>query len=767
MSNWVPAREVAELMEAPPDSRADTVARKRSGTPGARARPSPSVPPTDPDPANRPANMVDIASLRARQGRPPVNTLMGVGEKDKEAIRESIRSPVRIPGAPKMPAIDGGWREGAARHDDDEETVTRVRPDDDRTLAEGNKRPTQPYTDTKSTKPRETAKDAKPRLQGGGARSVPPPLRRRSKDGKGAAVTASKPPPGPRRPRPKAVPTLVSSHDKGKGKPSDNPSAKPPVRPSRRPPPATPSSAVLSESFDRASRKGTSPTGAIPVDGEQAASQAIPETAPLPNQGPAAAAADVGEPRPHLPTGPLPEAEELQLPLGRPPAAQPQAGPEEPAQGRQPWDPPEAAVAEDGGQVDLGMAALAAATRPMPPSTPRRLAAIVSPTVLMAAGGVALVLIAVAFLFGRMSAPARSGLADVATARAGLAAVPLFTRSKTVNAAPRPCLMLRAPSLLADGASRSIPIEFGSFEGRLAVGYGRSIHQARGMLVNLGNGEVETVYKPDELEGSVSRVVPLVSGSDLSFGVTMTEQESVDNGVYVPASTPFVVGFGKGTVVKVSGPGSEPAELWPLEASKKADALRVAASAKGTMITYRAGDEVHYGMLGPDGEVTQVAQPVMSFELPEGKRAIVGKPVVASNGQDVSVVFAYKAAEPGATVEMRWARGPIGKPLADAALVDIPAGGPGGDAIAPAITAIGGGRWLLMWTEGKTPGPYTLRAQTYDRRYRPIGEALRVSPATGSFGQGTVGAVGDDVAVLFLLATRTSYEVWGTVLQCR
>ena len=48
-----------------------------------------------------------------------------------------------------------------------------------------------------------------------------------------------------------------------------------------------------------------------------------------------------------------------------------------------------------------------------------------------------------------------------------------------------------------------------------------------------------------------------------------------------------------------------------------------------------------------------------------------------------------------------------------------------------------------------------------------IGEALRVSPGTGSFGQGTVGSVGEDAAVLFLLATRQGYEIWGTVLQCR
>jgi hypothetical protein len=97
--------------------------------------------------------------------------------------------------------------------------------------------------------------------------------------------------------------------------------------------------------------------------------------------------------------------------------------------------------------------------------------------------------------------------------------------------------------------------------------------------------------------------------------------------------------------------------------------------------------------------------------------------------------------------------------------LELPSGGPGGDAIAPAIAGLTGGRWLLMWTEGK-PGRRVLRAQTYDRKYRPIGEALRVSPATGSFGQGTVGVVGATAIVVFFLATSRTYQIWGTVLQC-
>jgi hypothetical protein len=76
-----------------------------------------------------------------------------------------------------------------------------------------------------------------------------------------------------------------------------------------------------------------------------------------------------------------------------------------------------------------------------------------------------------------------------------------------------------------------------------------------------------------------------------------------------------------------------------------------------------------------------------------------------------------------------------------------------------------------MWTEGQKGQQRVLRAQTYDRDGQRIGEALQVSPATGSFGQGTVGVKGESAAVVFLLQRREGYQVryelWGTVLQCQ
>ncbi|MCA9621091.1 MAG: hypothetical protein KC731_18845, partial [Myxococcales bacterium] len=200
--------------------------------------------------------------------------------------------------------------------------------------------------------------------------------------------------------------------------------------------------------------------------------------------------------------------------------------------------------------------------------------------------------------------------------------------------------------------------------------------------------------------------------------------------------------------------------LWPLDPPNLAgQALQAAAhSSGGTAVAYRYERNIFYGVLKPDGSVQTPGAVV------EGSGGQVGKPSLAVNGDEVSLVFADKPPAADARAEIRWARGKFGEPLTNAVVIDLPPGGPGGDAIAPAIAALSGGRWLLMWTEGTAP--YTLRAQTYDKKYRPIGDALRVSPGTGNFGQGSIGVVGDQAAVVFLFATGLGFEMWGTVLQC-
>jgi hypothetical protein len=290
--------------------------------------------------------------------------------------------------------------------------------------------------------------------------------------------------------------------------------------------------------------------------------------------------------------------------------------------------------------------------------------------------------------------------------------------------------------------------------------------QTSGMVVDPDTGVIEGREESPKERFELSRVVPTIDAEqNVVFASTRARQAGVRNGVWVSAPKPFVVGFKEGECVALDDPGGEAKTLWPTEADGYPNALRtLAVPGKGVAIAYRHDKKSWFGWLGADGSVVHSATAFESSAVESGK------PMIAHNGESVSLVYAERP-EKGKPAVIRWARAAIGQPLGEAVPMELPPGGPGADAIAPAIAGLSGGRWLLMWTEGERGSQRVLRAQTYDREGKPIGEALRVSPATGSFGQGTVGVKGESAAVVFLLAARKGYrrvyEIWGTVLQCQ
>jgi hypothetical protein len=535
-------------------------------------------------------------------------------------------------------------------------------------------------------------------------------------------------------------------------------------------PPPVPSSEVLSEAFpsrDRApgatlvsaheKRQRELLERAKTAASEPAPEPLFPRRAPEPEPSFPRRTADDGDAR-RMPTAPLPAVR------GPDPSR-----PDGPAFAREPWQ-------RSDGPDPLGLSlAVADAAEPGAGRSQREISTDIPPRphmegvtlqlpVAIGAAVATLALVVVSFYVGRVSAPAESGVAAVARARTGWVAVGLFARSRASASPPRPCLMLRAPALVAPSAESKIPFEAVAYQDKLAVGYGQSPSEPRGLLFDPATGVAEITHRP-ALAGDapeLSRVVPIVQGADVNFAETLEQDRGVSGAVFVSTGEPFVVGFTSDKVVKLDKPGADPSDLWDLAAARgRPDALTVTPSPAGYAVSYRYADQIHVGVLKPDRSVAHAAAVVA------GSGGIVGKPSVALNGEEVSVVFADKPNAPNAPIELRWARGTLGTPLTVANIVELPAGGPGGDAMAPAIAALAGGRWLLMWTEGQRSGQKTLRAQTYDRKYRPVGDALRVSPATGSFGQGTVGAVTARAVVLFLQATGGGYEMWGTVLQCR
>jgi hypothetical protein len=194
--------------------------------------------------------------------------------------------------------------------------------------------------------------------------------------------------------------------------------------------------------------------------------------------------------------------------------------------------------------------------------------------------------------------------------------------------------------------------------------------------------------------------------------------------------------------------------------TEKADALRaLPVAGAGAWVAFRQGGRVWAGLLDvggkPRGELRA---------LTEGGQ--VGSPSWAQGGDEVAVAFAWRATESDAW-SMRVARGPKQGPLGPSTPFATPAGGPGGDAIAPALAWLGDGRWVAAWTEGAS-GARLVRVATLGPSGEVVGEALTASPAGANAGQASIAvASGAKVMVAYLSAAgRGLYELWGASLAC-
>ncbi|MBI4700234.1 MAG: DUF4339 domain-containing protein [Deltaproteobacteria bacterium] len=775
MKSWLPAASVPELAQ-------EIAAVAAAGVGERAARPSDR-------PSRQPSNIVDIEALRS-QGRG------GGGDELAQGPRKAVRK-----GGPKIAAAkpegllrrsntmrDGLWAPPAPEQP--EQTATLIKPrggpaeparagdDDGPTAAGGTRAPLagagvlDPLSDSTVTNPRPLAPAAGEGRSAAaaaldelaGAPEAPPSARTAVRNAGPKVVV-------------KARATLVSEAEApgagtaaaprgqqgpatGEGRralppPASRRGAPPPARPSS-PAPAAPAGEEAGPAADAATAPAIADASAGPLPPTLLSEPQAPAARPAPRPPVRAPA-----PREKVHSSAPPLASFRDGAPVRPPvevAPPPDERRELPSFALQPWaagDPTNAAAAAALSSALVGGHGPGAGWLQRPVLAQR--------WHLLAIATGASVLVILSFALGRASksepagGPAGPGSTVLA---AGTAPAP----SAPAAAAPalRPCLMSRAPSRWAPQADHRIPFETGAApDGKLAIGYARDQERPAGMLVDPSTGDIEHPETPPSGSGKLERVVPLAAeGGSVRFEASLVDAPGIARAVYVPGRKPFLIGFADEVVVSASSASADKRKLWALDGEGRPEALKVAvAERRGVAVTYRHGGDAWLGWLKEGGKVGHEGSRVAY-----GGSAGVGKPAVAHNGTDVSVVFTVLGSG-GERARLFWGHAPLGKPVTKAAAVTLPAGGPGGDAIAPAVAGLPGGRWVLMWTEGGR-GNRALRAQTYGPDYEPLGDALRVSPSTGDFGQGAIGVVGERVVVLFLLKARRDFEVWGTVLQC-
>jgi hypothetical protein len=347
--------------------------------------------------------------------------------------------------------------------------------------------------------------------------------------------------------------------------------------------------------------------------------------------------------------------------------------------------------------------------------------------------------------------------------RSDVASAPVLTpppaAPQATTAAPSGCGIVQPAARLSPRMHRPVaPLVTAAADAtRASIGFAETETEAVGVSVDLVTLDVARAFR-EEKATPIRFVVPralepqrfIVDRDDGKHPVT----RSFD------AEPRFGIGTSDKDWVRVTG-GST-GVLWRGQATDKTTDPRIASGAAAHVVTFRRAGlsgQVMVGVLAPDGSAKG---DLRAIEAP-GIR-LAGTPDAALSGKSWLVAFAGRA-----TPEEPWrivlASGRIDGGAPAVRPFTTPPGGAGGSSIAPSVTGLGDGGFVLQWTEGKT-AEYQVRVQRLGPDLQPLGEAVLVSPKGANSGQGVVFARAPRALSLFVQTTQGHDELWGTSLEC-
>jgi len=395
------------------------------------------------------------------------------------------------------------------------------------------------------------------------------------------------------------------------------------------------------------------------------------------------------------------------------------------------------------------------------------------PKLLMALSGGAVLV--VGLLWGVAAMSGASSAADDETAKpTSSATTPASAPSAAAAAAQEPakaagataCRLAGAPARLAEKASKDVPLELlvASSGERVRLGFATSANAAQGVSVDLASLQVTPEFaKPPR--DRLRAVIPFGVDDAPEFVAQLDgHADKLKAWRTISVDPHFVIGW-SGAALAIADKASHAATtLWALEGADAVDVIRVARTDdRGHVVVFRRHGAIYGGMIGADraaaGELTRIA----GAGAPPGSP--IGTPSVATNGQAVAVAFADRASsdEPWS---IRIGTATMGSFPATTNPFAVPAGGPGGATLAPALSGLPDGRWLLVWTEG-SGGAHDVRGVTLGADLATVGAPLTFSREGSNAGQGAVALRAGRGLVAYLALTEEGYEIWGTGVDCR
>jgi hypothetical protein len=339
------------------------------------------------------------------------------------------------------------------------------------------------------------------------------------------------------------------------------------------------------------------------------------------------------------------------------------------------------------------------------------------------------------------------------------------TPSPTSAANLGPCAVGGGPKSIAPHVLVPSGVEVVAAGNTIAAGFVTGPKDGQVVVIDpstLALGATARVHGPEPLR----RVMPLLSdGKPPQASGDADRKSDRISGRRAASGAPAIdVGVADGNLVWAPHGTDKVATLWELPGEGGAEALRAVPldGAKGTAIAFRRSGAIWTGIAISDGKALTAKGDLTGVA---GLGPQVGSPAITASGDYVLVVWADRASatDPWG---LRWQRTKVGDAPEPARAFNPPAGGLGAPFMSPGVTSLGGGRFLVVWTEGAVSS-HQVRAQTIDAKGAFVGDALLVSADGANAGQGQ-GAIGTDGrgVVAYLASSGKNFEVVATPITC-
>jgi hypothetical protein len=340
-------------------------------------------------------------------------------------------------------------------------------------------------------------------------------------------------------------------------------------------------------------------------------------------------------------------------------------------------------------------------------------------------------------------------------------AVTAETKPAPAEAVLGDCTMAGEAHVVSPRAFVQSGVEAVSVPGAIALGFAVDPRNGIAVTVDPASIGITTTVKGRALGGDARRMSPVLERGKLTLVPGVDRKGDKLQGRRVVGTTPSLdLGVAEGSLVWAPHDQNSYAKLFPLDGDGPVEAIRaIPLPSKGIALAFRRGNAIYVGAAKGDSVLT--AEGPLSRIAGLGQ---VGSPSLAMSGDSIIVAWSDRATaqEPW---QVRWTKLTVGGAPEAPKQLALPEGGLGTQAMSPSVAGLGGGRFVVAWSEG-TP-THQVRAVTLKADGSASGAPMALSAAGINAGQPQI-AVGSDGrgVVAFLASKGKAYELHATPVAC-